>query len=117
MLSQEQIKNTGATFTPKGLAKYLSERIAVYIDKDFKSVLDPACGEGELLIAMGTSLSNLNINFSLNGYDSNREYLEYAKERLFQFGLDKIKFVAGDFLEAIDVTSQERSLKANLPRA
>jgi len=50
MTVKEQIKNTGATFTPKGLADYLSGKILNHIggEGDVK-VLDPACGEGELL--------------------------------------------------------------------
>jgi hypothetical protein len=33
METKEFIKNTGATFTPKGLADYLSSRILCYVDK------------------------------------------------------------------------------------
>lgn len=46
MITKEQIKNTGATFTPKELAVFLAERIALYAQPKNNRVLDPACGRG-----------------------------------------------------------------------
>ena len=63
MTEKAKIKNTGATFTPMELSVFLASRIASYIGIDTQIVLDPACGEGELLIAMGERLSNSEINF------------------------------------------------------
>ena len=57
MITKEQIKNTGATFTPKGLADFLSTRLARYIRGSAVKALDPACGEGELLISIGEKLA------------------------------------------------------------
>ena len=50
MITKEQIKHTGATFTPKELADYLSAKIATHLGSGAIKVLDPACGEGELLV-------------------------------------------------------------------
>jgi adenine-specific DNA-methyltransferase len=105
MITKEQIKNTGATFTPKELAVFLAERIAFYAQSKNNRVLDPACGEGELLIAMGDVLSEKSIDFSLTGYDANEQYLSFAKDRLFCFGKDKSDLVHEDFLLSVDVTS------------
>lgn len=110
MATKEQIKNTGATFTPKGLSVFLAERIASYVKPIYQNVLDPACGEGELLIAMGDTFSNSAIDFSLTGYDANEQYLSFAKERMLQFGAEKTEFVYGDFLQAIDINQYQRSL-------
>jgi adenine-specific DNA-methyltransferase len=104
MITKEQIKNTGATFTPKELAVFLAERIALYAQPKNNRVLDPACGEGELLIAMGEVLNEKAIDFSLTGYDANEQYLRFAKDRLFSFGKDKSDFIHEDFLLSIDVS-------------
>ncbi|NHC48054.1 N-6 DNA methylase [Cytophagaceae bacterium 50A-KIRBA] len=110
MKTKELIKSTGATFTPKGLADYLTSRILSYVDREDVSVLDPACGDGELLLSMGEHLAARNIDFILNGYDLNNEYLSIAKERSYQFGELKIKLVNGDFLEVVDINHNQLAL-------
>lgn len=105
MITKEQIKNTGATFTPKELAVFLAERISLYAQPKNNRVLDPACGEGELLVAMGEVLNEKAIDFSLTGYDANEQYLSFAKDRLFCFGKDKSDLVHEDFLLSVDVSS------------
>ncbi|MCK9401311.1 MAG: N-6 DNA methylase [Bacteroidales bacterium] len=110
MATKEQIKNAGATFTPKELSVFLAERIASYVNPTYQNVLDPACGEGELLVAMGDTFSDSAIDFSLTGYDANAQYLSFAKERTLRFGSEKTEFVHGDFLQAIDINSNQGSL-------
>lgn len=105
MITKEQIKNTGATFTPKELAVFLAERIALYAQPKNNRVLDPACGEGELLVAMGEVLNKKSIDFSLTGYDANEQYLSFAKDRLLRFGNEKFDLVHEDFLLSVDVSS------------
>lgn len=107
MGTKEIIKNTGATFTPKDLADYLSGRILSYVDKQNVTVLDPACGDGELLLSIGKQLFACNSDFILNGYDLNSEYLETAKERLFEYDNNLIN---GDFLEFVNVEHRQLTL-------
>ncbi|MEO6358142.1 MAG: N-6 DNA methylase, partial [Ferruginibacter sp.] len=73
MISKEQIKNTGATFTPKMLADFLANKLVAYVNKGSQKVLDPACGEGELLVAIGEKLSESGVDFKITGYDSNAQ--------------------------------------------
>ena len=114
MTIKEQIKQTGATFTPSGLANYLAEKLIKHIDvKGIIKVLDPACGDGELLLAIGKALLKHKHNFSLTGYDSNAEYLSVAKERLLSSGANQANFVLNDFLEAIDLSENQLSLDFN----
>jgi hypothetical protein len=110
MATKEQIKNTGATFTPTELSFFLANRLAFYIEASNQNVLDPACGEGELLVAMGNKLAEKGFNFLLSGYDANAQYLSYAKERMLEFGSGKSEFVLADFLQAIDVTPIQGTL-------
>lgn len=110
MEAKELIKNTGATFTPKGLADYLTSRILSYVNDKEVRVLDPACGDGELLVSMGEQLSARNIDFTLNGYDLNEEYLSLAKERSYRFGKQKNNFINGDFLKVVDINQNQLAL-------
>lgn len=108
MITKEQIKNTGATFTPKGLADFLATRLIKYISVRNVKALDPACGEGELLVSIGERLSESGIDFTLTGYDENDRYLSLAKVRLSQF--ENNTLVQGDFLKAIDLTENQIAL-------
>lgn len=107
MITKEQIKNTGATFTPAMLANFLATKIAAYINKDKQRVLDPACGGGELLSSIGQKLSELKIDFEIVGYDSNAQYLKLANERMASFGLKKIDLIEDNFLQTIDLAQEQ----------
>ncbi len=110
MTTKEQIKNTGSTFTPKGLADFLACRLSSYIVSTCHTVLDPACGEGELLIAMGEKLSESDVNFTLSGYDTNLKYLSIAKERMHSFGKGRSELLNYDFLQTIKITPHQGTL-------
>ncbi|MCB9348411.1 MAG: N-6 DNA methylase [Lewinellaceae bacterium] len=108
MTVKEHIKHTGATFTPIDLAEYLARKLINHMPfKESLEVLDPACGEGELLLSISKVLCEHKYEFSLTGYDSNNEYLSIAKERLVSSGSMQSNFVLGDFLEAVDLSKNE----------
>jgi adenine-specific DNA-methyltransferase len=110
VITKEQIKHTGATFTPKGLADFLSLRLTKYIRGNTIRALDPACGEGELLLSMGKRFKESGINFTLTGYDANDHYLNLAKARLIQFDSGNHTLLKADFLKVIDITEDQMSL-------
>ena len=65
-------KKEGATFTPNGLADFLSETIVSYLDtSDMITIKDPSCGDGALLCSIAKTLSKRNIRFTLEGSDTN----------------------------------------------
>ena len=107
--SKELIKSMGATFTPRGLAGYVADRILAHDDKKEVVVLDPACGDGELLLAMGERLALKGIDFTLSGYDLNEDYLGIARERIDQLGYCETHFVHGDFLDLVDLNRRQLS--------
>lgn len=109
MIIKEKIKNTGATFTPRELSVFLAERIGYFIISKHSRVLDPACGEAELLVAMGEVLSERGLDFSLTGFDSNKEYLNFAETRLSSFSNKKTDLILGDFLMSVDVTNSNNT--------
>ena len=107
----DHIKQTGATFTPKKLANFLAEKIFAYQNVDNLKVLDPACGDGALLMAMSDILQRNNRNFELHGFDSNNEFLSVAKENLlFNNGITDANLTLANFLETIDLKKRQFSL-------
>lgn len=91
-------KRTGATFTPPLLSDYLACKIIGYIDNfDDKVVLDPACGDGSLLISM---LRNTRGSIGkIVGYDTNTEYIEQIIDNLKKQDANDYKIENQDFLE------------------
>lgn len=94
-----EIKKTGATFTPKGLANYLAQKICSTVDTSLSSltVLDPACGDGSLLSAIYELEGNRIV--SLIGYDTNEQYLQEANSAMQCLDSEeKCDFIYKDFL-------------------
>lgn len=107
----EEIKKTGATFTPRPLADFLSSRIVALLNPGQSiSILDPACGDGELLLSISTQLKNAGCQFSLSGYDSNKHYLSSAQLRLQKFDNQQINLISGDFLDSVNLPKQQFSI-------
>jgi len=108
----QQIKETGATFTPELLANFLSEKLLSYLNPKGQkiNVLDPACGEGALLSAISKLLVKQKINFNLAGFDSNKSYLKIAAEVLDSLSPNNFSLKNSDFLEAIQIKDQQVSL-------
>ena len=68
-MKEVTIKNSGATFTPTELADFLSGKILSELKiKNQKSytILDPACGEGELLLSLAKKLKLQNSKVQIN---------------------------------------------------
>lgn len=107
----DHIKQTGATFTPKNFANYLSEKLINYHKGTNLKVLDPACGDGALLMAMSETLKKHNRIFELYGYDSNQRYLDIAKENLLiNNQIINANLIYADFLEIITLKQKQLSL-------
>lgn len=90
------IKKSGATFTPVGLANFLAKKLLRLVEKDNKehiTVLDPACGDGALLHAIRQVGGGV-IEHTI-GYDTNSSYLQEAQELI---GRDQCDLQCGDFL-------------------
>jgi len=97
----KQIKQDGATFTPTALANYLASELIGHVPANRPiRVLDPACGDGALLYAMGNALDVAGIPYTLTGYDINRPYLDLAEELLSGVGALDTTVECGDFLES-----------------
>lgn len=117
-MNEVTVKNTGATFTPSELAEFLADRLIKEIDWQHSkslTILDPACGEGELLFSFAKGFEKINSSSSLvfKGFDTNKEYLSKAQANLSKLGFETV-IQNQDFLnskgvhkEPFDLFSQE----------
>lgn len=83
MSTYNDIKSTGSTYTPSGLANFLAQRIYDYLPEEhFYYVEDPACGNGILLDSMANVLSSHDKDFSLSGSDTSLKAVESTRKIL-----------------------------------
>ena len=98
-MTESERKSTGSHFTPTDLAQFVARKLADVCASDNPSVLDPACGDGELLDAF----LQLRPNSSLTGYDLDKNAVGAVKSRL------RGQFEVCDFLE-ISLTHRDAEL-------
>jgi len=104
MMKEVTIKNSGATFTPTELADFLADKIFAELDQDLATsytILDPACGEGELLTSIASKFNsiNKNVKIKLKGFDTNIDYIISANINLATFSNVEVDIQNLDFLE------------------
>lgn len=98
----ESRKKEGAHYTPKIVADFISNKmISNFKLKDNIRIVDPAVGDGELLISLINLLHSHSItNIEVYGFDINQKSIEIAKKRLLaQFPTLKLKLLNEDFLK------------------
>lgn len=97
-------KAEGVTYTPHALSDFVAEQIISNLgDRSGRStltVLDPAVGEGSLLISLLRKLQSLGFeNVEVYGFDTNQESLKKAEAQLrFFFPLADLHLSALSFL-------------------
>lgn len=85
--SAKEIKQSGATYTPRLLADFVASQITSVLDNPAKKrrlkILDPATGDGELLLALLEQLKLLNIfDVDVYGFDTDLDALETSELRI-----------------------------------
>ncbi|HEX5443943.1 MAG TPA: N-6 DNA methylase [Pirellulales bacterium] len=95
-------KATGAHFTPPDLARLVAERVAALV-RDRKGpvrVLDPACGDGNLLCAINEALPReMRRRVTLIGVENDDASFASLRARQAKFNGCHTELVKGDFLE------------------
>lgn len=114
-----QSKADGATYTPPELARFVAAQIvasAKLPDQELPDqelhVLDPAMGDGELLLSLLAELSQrTDAALIVHGFDTNAAALASAQKRLrVAFPQATLRLQVGDFLQfAIENTSGHES--------
>ena len=98
-------KRHGVHYTPPNLAKFLAEQTARQIDASQQGpicILDPACGDGELLVALINSLPCPLSQIQVIGVEQNIEAAEIARNRVTQLNVGRCEIRVGDFLSEFE---------------
>jgi SAM-dependent methyltransferase len=94
-------KRHGRHYTPPALARFLARRLLEHVPRvsGVLRVLDPACGDGELLLALyrEAAIGLPEVRLKLVGYDLDDEALTVAHERASAEGV-VVDLYLGDFL-------------------
>lgn len=97
-------KRNGIVYTPEAMAQYLSRQMLAFYKGDFTKeikILDPAIGDGELVIALITILKTKGIhNILISGFETDSSVVESTKSRLkIAFPDISIEILNQDFIE------------------
>lgn len=83
-------------FTPSQVADFLADLINI---KPEETVIDPACGEADLLLAANRHVQqNHGTAADVYGIDISHDAVEVARERLTEVGLSPGRIAEGDTL-------------------
>ncbi|MFC9664127.1 Eco57I restriction-modification methylase domain-containing protein [Nocardia sp. NPDC127606] len=98
----QERKRHGRHYTPPELARFLARRALRYTPRaGVLRVLDPACGDGELLLAVRREIASSapDMAVHLTGYDLDRQAVAETADRAAALGIE-IDCRGGDFLAA-----------------
>ena len=99
-------KENGVVYTPKEMADYVATEMLKYKRNGFGdeiSILDPAVGGGELLIAMINAVADQGLPVHAVGYETDGEVAANTEALLKElYPSAQIEIRTGDFLEAVE---------------
>jgi adenine-specific DNA-methyltransferase len=92
-------KSNGVHYTPSELAAFVARRALAQLNKADYVALDPACGDGQLLLALSVEAAALGLpQPHLVGIDSDRDAVAVAAERLASAPAASVVLKSADFL-------------------
>ena len=104
--NQSKRKATGQVYTPLEMANYVVELMLKYKPPGAQkevAILDPAVGEGELLIALISALKSTGKIIKAVGYETDSDAAAFTQKRIeTSFPDIEIDLRVGDFLSAIE---------------
>lgn len=95
------IKARGAHYTPPELARFLADAILRELRQSAEPVrvLDPACGDGNLLLALATAApQELRSRLHLVGLDTHEQAIEESRSALGELDVASVELRVSDFL-------------------
>ena len=113
-------KAHGAHYTPYELACFVAKRIIKTLsleNMDALRVLDPACGDGELLLAFTKTLTREALNkTTVIGVETNTKAIENAQVRLVNTSARQIILQHDDFLDICETVITQQQLFSDTPK-
>lgn len=108
--NESKEKSNGIIYTPIEMADFLALEMLKYSQFDLKNakevnILDPAIGEGELILSMVSKILAINpeILINIDGYETDATVASKTEHFIRQqFPSANVSIIAQDFLEAID---------------
>ncbi len=108
--NESKEKSNGVIYTPIEMADFLALEMIKYGQYDLKkakevNILDPAIGEGELILSMASKILEINteILININGYETDTTIATKTERFIKQrFPSANVSIIAKDFLEEID---------------
>ncbi|MEC0803582.1 Eco57I restriction-modification methylase domain-containing protein [Bacillus atrophaeus] len=102
MKNATMIKETGSHYTSGELSKFMARKLLEQVElnnskEDYQTVLDPSCGDGELLKAFFQESNNQNLE--VIGMDTNSEAVDSAHQHLNADDNENIHLFNGDYLK------------------
>ncbi|TWT54508.1 Modification methylase PaeR7I [Rubripirellula amarantea] len=98
------IKQNGIHYTPENLAAFLAQRTLLAYGKSSKSisVVDPACGDGNLLVAIAQNAKpSVRRRMQLFGFERDPDAASNAQANLSNLGVASVTIVKHDFLDVV----------------
>ena len=104
--NENKSKANGVVYTPSAMADYVAQLILRYADKREStevSILDPAVGEGDLLVAMINAVKSRCSKLKVVGYETDQAVGEDTQSKLSEmFPEIDVEIRIGDFIAAVD---------------
>ncbi len=99
---RDPVKSHGVHYTPPELARFLARHALAHLQaSDEFSVLDPACGDGELLAAILDEADSISLDrLTLIGVDRDPSSVAATEHRLASAGSPRFQVHQADFLAA-----------------
>lgn len=105
--NEDENKENGVVYTSPRMAEYVADEMIKYsrlsANQKCVRILDPAVGEGELLVALITRLLSMGKSVAATGYETNKIVAEKTQKYLQEcFPGVSIEIQCADFLNAVD---------------
>lgn len=110
--NESKEKSNGVVYTPTEMANYVANLMLRYRpinDNKEISILDPAVGAGELLVAMINAVKKTGVNIKVVGYETDKVVGEKTESRLKKlFPKVSVEIRISDFLNAVGDNTVEK---------
>ncbi|PYE42684.1 N-6 DNA methylase [Paenibacillus barcinonensis] len=102
-LTTDKQKATGSHYTPTGLATVLARRLLSEVKENDRAlnVLDPSCGDGELLLAIAEESKDHKLN--LIGVEENDDAIQDSMKRFTDTEIKEVTLIKNDYLEMVNL--------------